>query len=496
MNQHITFFLAFLISTGSLCHRAPAADKDLAQAGYDLMRKYCFDCHGSTFNGSSTFDLNNIPALTQADEGEEPYVVLGADADESYMWQRIADGDMPPQDSSQPSSEQRETIRRWIAAGVPMPESRTAERKSEAEVVAEILRDVESFDASDAKHQRYFTMHHVAARKRISIQQMRLYRAALSKVVNSLSLRPDIVLPVAIDDQQTIFRIDLRKLGWDERELWRALLREYPYSLTYDRIEHDDQLRRGAIRLAQATQSKVSYIRADWFIVQATRESLYNQFVEIPATAKLLEQRLGVDVEQDFLADLPRLDRAGFDESGVSIGARVLNRHSLPSGGYYWKSDDFVKQNRRSTLYRFALGPLFDGNPFGDRFGYQHDGGEMIFSLPNGLQGYMLVDGQGNQISKGPIEVVRDSKEIGGTPEVVNAISCMHCHQHGMIRFEDSVRESLGIRGEALNKALEIYTPADEMRALVRKDRAAFLSALQVAIGPFLQVESADRIVP
>ncbi|MGB7342964.1 MAG: c-type cytochrome domain-containing protein [Pirellulaceae bacterium] len=474
---------------------APASEtnRELAEQGYAAMRKYCFDCHGATFNGSSAFDLNNVAALTVAHEGETPYINLDS-PEESLMWQRIADDEMPPEDSPQPSPEERQLIRRWIAAGAPAPPPRQVVTKTEAELVAEILADIETFDEDDAIFQRYFTLHHIAARLSVTEYDLRLYRAALSKVINSLSMQNDIVLPEAIDQQQTVFRIDLRDLGWDTRQLWRSVLKQYPYGLTYDRVTDDPQLQRRSVRLARASGTKVSYLRADWFVVHATRGSLYDAFLGLPATAKQLEHRLGLDTQAAFVADPPRLVRAGFDESGVSIGARVLSRYGLPSGGYYWVSDDFVKANRRSSLYRFALGPIFEGNEFADRFGYQHDGGEIIFSLPNGLQGYMLVDGKGNRIAKGPIEVVRDSKEIGGTPEVVNAISCMHCHQHGMVRFEDSVRESLGIRGRALEKAKQIYVPTDQMRKLVQADSSRFLAALSQATGPFLQVgNEADK---
>lgn len=475
---------------------ASASDESeqLAEQGYAAVRKYCFDCHGATFNGSSAFDLNDVDKLTVGLEGETPYINLDASPEESLMWQRIADEEMPPEDSPQPSAEERQLIRDWIAAGAPAPSQRQVETKTEAKLVAEILSDIETFDESDAIFQRYFTLHHIAAQANLTEYDLRLYRAALSKVINSLSLQNEIVLPEAIDQQQTVYRIDLRDLGWDTRQLWRSVLRRYPYGLTYDRITHNEELRRTSARLKRASGTNVSYVRADWFVFHATRGSLYDEFLNLPKTARELEQRLGLDTQAAFIADPPRLARAGFDESGVSIGARVLSRYGLPSGGYYWISDDFVKANRRSTLYRFALGPIFDGNEFADRFGYQHDGGEIIFSLPNGMQGYMLVDGQGNRIGKGPIEVVRDSKEIGGTPEVVNAISCMHCHQHGMVRFEDSVRESLGIRGRALEKAKQIYVPADQMRKLVKADSARFLASLEKAVGPFLQVSvDADK---
>ena len=39
----------------------------------------------------------------------------------------------------------------------------------------------------------------------------------------------------------------------------------------------------------------------------------------------------------------------------------------------------------------------------------------MIFTLPNGLQGYFLTDGVGKRIDSGPIEVVSNALKTSGT---------------------------------------------------------------------------------
>ena len=70
-----------------------------------------------------------------------------------------------------------------------------------------------------------------------------------------------------------------------------------------------------------------------------------------------------------------------------------------------------------------------------------HDGGEMIFNLPNGLQGYMLVNGKDVRIDAGPIDVVRDSQETTGTPQIVNGLSwAMACHDRGIKTVADTIR--------------------------------------------------------
>lgn len=64
------------------------------------------------------------------------------------------------------------------------------------------------------------------------------------------------------------------------------------------------------------------------------------------------------------------------------------------------------------------------------------------------------------------------SRKTAGTPLVVNGISCMHCHQNGMIAFRDSVRNGLAVFGDVRRKAFELYPPVDEMDRWVQCDSA------------------------
>ena len=249
-------------------------------------------------------------------------------------------------------------------------------------------------------------------------------------------------------------------------------------------------------QLAGARRSgELTTIRADWFVVTATRPPLYHRLLDIPLHERTLEKTLGVDPLRNFLDD--HLHRAGFAESGVSTANRLVERHdtNIFPNGYYWKSYDFKEDRVKSNLFQKPLGPVFASNPHAD-FAFEHDGGEQIFSLPNGLQGYMLVNGKGQRIDGGPIEVVQDSKRTSGSPVVVNGISCMHCHSRGMITFRDTVREGVALFGNARRKVFDIYPARDEMDKLLTHDADAFTEALKQAAAPFLQVaEDKDRSI-
>ena len=82
----------------------------------------------------------------------------------------------------------------------------------------------------------------------------------------------------------------------------------------------------------------------------------------------------------------------------------------------------------RRRFYSQSLGPKFDEVQGHQMGAFEHDGGEIIYALPNGLQAYMLVDGKDARIDAGPLDVVQDRNQHSGNPTIVNGISCMGCH--------------------------------------------------------------------
>jgi serine/threonine-protein kinase len=259
-------------------------------------------------------------------------------------------------------------------------------------------------------------------------------------------------------------------------------------------------------------------IRADWFIATASRPPLYHTLlydqglkevrekgidVQKPVnptnpkqmTAYDLEVHLNVDVFKDFTND--RLARAGFVRSGVSAQNRLVERHEARYGAY-WKSYDFLPEAGRGRLIRFPLGPQNFHDPrLKNRYeaqAFKHDGGEAIFNLPNGLQGYLLMNGKDERIDAGPIQVVSDNNRVSGSFEIVNGVSCMACHAHGMIRFGDTIRGKAAVFGEAAEKVRQLYPERKEMDVLLDRDEQKFLQAADAATLKFLP-ESAGKSV-
>jgi serine/threonine-protein kinase len=457
---------------------AASAD-DISVQGSAIAKKYCYNCHGTTYNGDASLNVLDREALLNPDHG---YVVEG-NLDESYLWQRVSDNEMPPKGQPQPSPEEREVLRQWILSGAPMPQRVRREFIQWETILTAISDDLQESAPETRPFYRYFTLTHLYNNvEGVTELDMRLYRAALAKSLNSVCWKPDLVMPHPLDEAQTVFRVDLRHLGWTNDQ-WRMMLRHYPYGMRFQNVA-DERIAKLDRDIGLYTDTPLCYMRADWFVARCMRPPIYNNLLELPATAHDLEKLLQVDVIADFNQD--QLRRAGFVESGVSAGNRVVDRHASVHG-YYWKSYDFRKGGEFNNIMKFPLGPDYPGHPF-ESLAFHPDGGEMIFSLPNGLQGYMLVKEDGARLDEGPIDVVRDLTETSGAPLIVNGLSCMSCHRHGMIEFKDTVREGAGALGEARRKVRNLYPDPEEMKQLVSRDQKRFLRALEDVTGPFLQV--------
>jgi serine/threonine-protein kinase len=464
--------------------RAADADARLAQRGQEFLRKYCSDCHGER-QEKPPLDVGRRDVLLAP--RKRAYVVAGK-PEASWLWQRVEDGSMPPEGRPEPSDEEKQDLRAWIEAGAPFPAAAGRAFKSDRDVLAAIAGHLRRTPAEDRPFQRYFTLAHLANNPGVREEDLGLCRAALAKLVNSLSWQPGIVVPQAVDPEGTIYSVDLRRVGWSGTGEWAEIVRSYPYGLRYD-SSPDAEMRELDREVVTLSGSDLPYLRADWFTAAASRPPLYHTLLRLPETAGELERLLNVGVAVNFRAN--RAVRAGFLSSGVSRENRVVERHPSRYGAY-WKSYDFQASTGVGNIQRFPLGPDFKGNPFAPSLAFKQAGGEIIFNLPNGLQGYLLVNDKDRRIDRAPIAIVRDDKEAAGTPEVVNGLSCMSCHQRGMIGgFRDVVRTGPSLDGEAAGKVYLLYRGPDVMDRLVQQDEDRFLSALARAVGPFAAAPSA-----
>jgi tetratricopeptide (TPR) repeat protein/mono/diheme cytochrome c family protein len=435
---------------------------DLANKARALFEKHCYRCHGQ--DGANEGGVNYI---LDRDKLIERRKILPGSPDKSRLFKRVThpDDPMPPaEEKVRPARDDIQLLRAWIAAGAPSAVAAAPKRAviAPAEMLALIRADLDKVPERSRRFTRYFTLTHLH-NAGLSVDELQSFRHALSKLVNSLSWDSRIVVPQAIDPPGTILRIDLRDYQWNEK-VWEAVLAVNPYGVA------------GDIDAAQAvyklTECRQPYVRGDWFVAAASRPPLYRDVLRLPKTLSELEKLLRIDPSENIRQE--RVARAGFNSSGVSRNNRLIERHD--SGGVvYWISYDFAGNVGRQNLFAHPLGPG-DGES-----AFRHDGGEIIFSLPNGLNAYMLADASGRRIDKGPQTIVSDPRRPDRAVE--NGISCMSCHARGMIAKDDQVRPHVTQNLAAFTKAdqdtiLALYPPRDKFAALLQEDSRRFKEAV------------------
>jgi serine/threonine-protein kinase len=465
--------------------RAEETDaRQVAARAREVLKTYCQRCHHGPGSEGGDFDALTPVTLTAPRDDGKPYLVAGK-PDESLLLKRVLKGSMPPKAvRERPGDADKAALRAWVEAGLPeFPAAAARPFVSTRAVLAAVRDHLRGTRAEDRRFLRFFTLTHLHNNPRVPDADLRVYRAALAKALNSLSWQRRIVVPQAVDPRGTVFAVDVRDLDWDRGDLWREVVKLYPYGLSYGTTA-DPDLQKLDEDIGDLTDGDLIVVRADWFVATATRPPLYHTLLGLPRHAGDLEQRLGVDVEANFRRD--RAVRAGFTVSGVSGQNRLVERHDAAYGAY-WKSYDFKANNARSNLVQLPLGPSFKDNPF-PRQAFRHDGGEIIFNLPNGMQGYLLVNGKDERIDEGPIEVVSDSLKTSGTPAIVTGLSCMACHKQGMIECKDLIRAGTAVAGEARVKVQRLYPGQKALDEWVKEDADRFLRADERATGPLLKV--------
>ena len=138
-------------------------------------------------------------------------------------------------------------IKEWIEAGAP-PWLRRRTPPDPPITHEQMLKwmrdDLMEQPKADRRDIRYFTLTHLYNAGEPP-DAMDNYRTALSKLVNSLSKEGEIIRPAPIDTQNDIFRINLRKYGWNEAIWDKITLNEfYRYPYIVDPNPGDKELRK------------------------------------------------------------------------------------------------------------------------------------------------------------------------------------------------------------------------------------------------------------
>ena len=471
--KYISLLILIFITLG---FGTAQAQENLAQEAYAIFQQNCLLCHGE--HGSFTEDL--IIEYTALIENG---TVIPGNPNASEFYKRLIE-DTPekprmPWGAPALSDSARETIRQWIAVGAPNWEVQYDVNFITTDAMLDTIKGhLEVLSAFDRPFARYFTLTHLYNAGE-SPEALNAYKVALSKLVNSLSWGFEVINPTAIDLREMIFYIDLRHYEWDRNAAWTQIEREYPYTIEFD-PETQAGLHEKLAHLRVEMDCEVPFVHVDWFLATASLPPLYHDILDLPETDRELEQRLEVDVAGNLQSSPGiRVWRAGFNDSGVSTNNRVVERHTSRYGAY-WKSYDFAGSVGLQHIFTHPLT-------------FRHDGGEVVFNLPNGLQGYYISDALGNRIDEAPTTIV--SNPAASNPAVRNGLSCIGCHTEGMKTFKDEVRAVIQKLpdGPERDQGLRLYVEQSEMDALVAGDTEHYREALEKTGGVFGGIEPVHR---
>lgn len=457
----------------------PVPADPVALAAFKALEINCSRCHQAGRIARGGKPKKNFGNILHLDEiVQKPGLIKPGNPDGSKLFIQIAKQEMPYdcfQEYScdhEPTQAEVTAIRDWIASLGEAVVAACTGRKviDEDAIVTAIAADLDAQQEHRRKGMRYITLsnfYNACAPEKDMVR----YRQAVVKLLNSLSSESDVLKMRTIDPEKTIVAFNLDDLGWTDAD-WNRIISIYPYAMKPDATNYET--------VASLTGTPLPWLRGDWFAFTASRPPLYYDLLKLPQTFAELERHADVDVRSDIEKFLVK--RAGFQNSGVSKHNRLIERHTIPTG-YFWTSYDFKGDKPEQSLFVHPLGP--DGDD-----AFRHDGGETIFTLPNGFQAYYLNTAKGGRLDKGPTEIVLDESQLDKA--VTNGISCMGCHNQGIRQAKDDIRNHVladrTFSKDVREKVEALYPTAEELKELLDADASRFRNAmLRAGLDPELE---------
>jgi hypothetical protein len=411
-----------------------------------MLRTNCGGCHGNEAEQNSQCRAG-MCYIEDIDELITNGKIVPGDPNASLLYQRISRDEMPPAGvTPRLNDDQVQDVAQYILGlKAPVVERCDDQFLSWDDVYEAVERDILGEDADDRPFLRYFS---IANRYNAGVcdAQLEPERWAMSKFINSISQDASITEPEEVTGTEgTIYRIDLRDYKLDINEGpfevngqnfddgWEAIIANNNFAVEFEGDNAENVI------LQSGTTVPIMFSNA--VIDEATIGNLYYGLLKLEDNRDAQLLLLDVDVQADI--DDQTAVFAATTQSEISEQERFMQRfeQNVGRGLYYWES--------------FDLDPNVAGNSVFDRpldFNVVANGSEALFSLPNGLQAYMIFDEAGNRLEESPI--LFDNAQ---NDNVLRAgISCMTCHENGTVQFQDEVRQF------ALDNQIDVAQAAED----------------------------------
>jgi mono/diheme cytochrome c family protein len=456
---------------------------ELAKAAAEnVLAANCGQCHGPALTPQQAKAgmnyINDIDQLVATGK------IVPLNSAGSRIIQRMVRGEMPPLDSNLPRVTEADinTVAQYIDNPVFWPAQTPAgDCEGQDQLVdfdqlfQTVNRDLRSADSKDQPFLRYISLTNRYTAGVCAKGGLDKDRQALTKMLNMLSVNATIENVVAVDKDDTIYRMDLRDFDWDRavsvdgrnfNDVWEAIAANNPYAVKFVGDDADD--------LERDSQTDFPIMFADQMLEVATIGNLYYATIDVDVNQPLsafISNDLGIDLQANL--DEENLIRAGTTRSRISRQDRLVERDDIEvRGGALWQSFDFDADVANESIFQ-------------DPFGFAPGGTEAIFTLPNGLLGFIIADANDN--------IVQDSDILLDTNQnnfkAVTSVSCSNCHAAGFIPVVDEVgaadlanARSIGLNRDEVEELQAIYITPQAFAKQVQDDSTGFYQrALQLA---------------
>jgi hypothetical protein len=252
----------------------------------------------------------------------------------------VQGGSMPPGTCPKVPEKEVELLKEWIRHGAKaLPGTH-----DESYVLWSIVCDLRTMTDEQKRSIRYLSLNHLLGQEskiRNLAQQREILERVLRELVPDGKQTPNL-RPIDVDSTKTIFRIDLKDLGWDRQpypcaekqglhlNLFDLILLEYPHSrLPTDSPFYRDGLRQFLLELQEAGQVRpIVYVRGDWLAaVFAQPRSVLNQdFLRVLGKSANKRSQKGATQPDPLEA----IEIAAAGNGGGSLAGKALGRN-VPS---------------------------------------------------------------------------------------------------------------------------------------------------------------------
>ena len=209
--------------------------------------------------------------------------------------------------------------------------------------------------------------------------------------------------------------------------------------------------------LTKTLQTSVPLLRADWFVATASLPPHYYNLLGLKTLDDVKALALYDERAEKLTLAAATIVFSGEKATAVARNNRVLLRVNTATGAW-WKTQDYKTSVKASNVIHNFLNNKFDGS-------------EIIFTLPNGLQGYFLTNDKDERVDEVPIDIAVDS--TAEDRRVRNGRSCIICHSQGIQPFVSAFKTQVDAKN-LIDLGINVDGDAKKAIALARKIKEVF----------------------